>query len=386
MDPGAFFYAQGCLERLLSTLKITAGIAHQAQMHPAEPILIIRVLHSFFQSGKPAGIDNISFGNGQDIGSVHFSGSEKTQPRQLAVVQSAFREVVPGGQPVLAIHDTALLFQTAPSGTHVDHRAGFSGDGLHSVQDVSGAMVKCIIQCVYDGFLGGIPVSVELFGTPVQRTISLGPGIDTAGFQGNMLQLSAAQTGLDLYIACIVTVRKEVLPVVAAVAVTPDEQLPTKEIPRGTLDHANTVFVHGCDPLGGAVGDIEEEILRDLHILGIGNVDASANRDVSEIQIALGFFCIVDEGFGSGNDDAHTIGVGNSDVGPPIGPDVMIGGIFDSGADKQHPGIFGKPCIEAVGRATNALILIHTDTGGSICHGDVLGKHVCTGHGMMTAN
>lgn len=216
---------------------------------------------------------------------------------------------------------------------------------------------------------GLLPTPVHRLGIGLEESVGLDPGPARAGRHRQVLQLGPGQPGLDLQVGRVGP-GEPLLPVPAAGAGAPVEQLAAAQPVGGRLDQAGPGLVQRGDPPAFAVRDVQEVVRRAGQSAGIAAVGALVvgEGDLSQIGGVVEV-----EGAVGGAHHPGPLRLGHGDVGPPVDRDLGFGGVVDGDVDVQDRGAGRQPGVDLQHQLPQAFELVHPQHGRAVRGGDPYG-------------
>jgi hypothetical protein len=147
------------------------------------------------------------------------------------------------------------------------------------------------------------------------------------------------------------------------------------------LDEALALTVEGGNPGVVLWVDAEEIFIGAFDVCGVRDVGfiGSGERDAGDISFGEG-----GEGAVGGDEDPGAWGLGDSDVGPPVGREDMVVGIGQADLGEEEFGGRREVEIDLPGVALDAIVFVESQNGVALRGIDAGGEYGIAGVEMVT--
>ena len=177
--------------------------------------------------------------------------------------------------------EEAFVFKSAPAGALRNDFRRLEGKRLLRAGELLFKLLarKHLFKIRGDFIDGGVPIAENLFRIGLDGAVGFEPFPCGLRRHGHAFALRAADAGLHFEIVFAFGGGQAALPMMAASALPPDEQLAATEAVGGSLDEAVSVFVDGGFELAGFLFDVEELVEGVGIVRRDGDVEFAVVRD-----------------------------------------------------------------------------------------------------------
>ena len=369
-------------QKVFRTFEIEAEEVVEAELEEGVPIGGVAAGDGFLQHVKPFVLNHVGRRRQFRIAFGHEAVLQEEQPVGLRLLRLAEIKMLGpfGGE--------ALVFESAPAGALRNDFRGLEGEGLLRAGELLFELLarQHLVKIRGDFVDGGVPVAENLFRIGLDGAVGFEPFPSGLRRHGHAFALRAADAGLHFEIVFAFGGGQAALPVMAARALAPDEQLAAAEAVGGCLDEAVAVFVDGGFELAGFLRNVEELVEGVGVVRGDGDVEFAVVGDGDLREGALPAFDIsMCERFLCGHDDALFLALRNGDVAPPVHRGDVDRVVHDADADVEEFRRFRQHEIKLVGDGAGAAEFVEAEDGRAVFVFRRGGEHGAAGQIMMAA-